>query len=138
RPSLAGRRRPTLNPPSRAACTNSDMHSSWPSSGLHEARSVLGEWSRLALHRLAVMTEPRGARRYGGRAAHGQTSAAAHPLSGVREAGSGRRRPRLRLLGVAFDGLPPPQVNRDHPPPTHPLASEGATTLRHHAADPTA
>jgi predicted AlkP superfamily pyrophosphatase or phosphodiesterase len=47
------------------------------------------------------------------------------------------RGPRLRVLIAAFDGLQPSQVNRDHTPTIHRLASEGVTFARHHAVFPT-
>src|SRR5262245_30929401 len=83
------------------------------------------------------MTDPRGAPRHGGAAAHGQAPAATHPLAGAREAGSNRHAPRLRILVAAFDGLQPSQVNGDHTPTIHRLASDGVTFARHHAVFPT-
>lgn len=47
------------------------------------------------------------------------------------------RRPRLRVLIAAFDGLQPSQIGPELTPTLHRLARDGVTFARHHAVFPT-
>ncbi len=47
------------------------------------------------------------------------------------------RRPRLRVLVAAFDGLQPSQIGPELTPTIHRLARDGVTFTRHHAVFPT-